>query len=69
MKAEKLNHTDRLALRIEEAAELLGLSEGAFRQHLLPYCPKFYAGRSVRIPFSLLREFIEELARELEEGQ
>ena len=58
------NPAHRLALRIEEAAELLGLSEGAFRQHLLPDCPKFFAGRSVRIPLSLLRVFIEDLARD-----
>lgn len=55
---------DRLALRIEEAAEAIGLSERAFREHLLPRCPKLYAGRSVVIPKVLFERFLEELATE-----
>ena len=53
---------DRIALRIEEAAETLGLSERAFREHLLPLCPKVYAGRSVVIPRRLFEQFLEQLA-------
>ena len=59
--------TDRLALRPAEAAELIGLSEGAFRTHLMHRCPKFYAGRSVRIPLRLFEQFLEDLSSE-EEG-
>ena len=55
---------DRLALRIEEAAETIGLSEGAFRQHVLPRCPKLYAGRAVIIPKRLFELFLEECALE-----
>ena len=57
----------RAALRIEEAAESVGLSERAFRDHLLPRCPKFHAGTAVRIPTQLFLEFIAGLA--LEEQQ
>ena len=59
---EPLRLDDRLALRIEEAAEVIGLSERAFREHILPHCPKFYAGRAVVIPRRLFQKFIEELA-------
>ncbi len=52
-----------LAVTVSEAAALLGLSEGAFRTHLLPDCPKFYIGRSVRIPLGGLTRFVEELAQ------
>lgn len=54
---------DRIALTICEAAELVGLSENAFRAHLFERCPKFYAGRAVRIPRRLFEEFVEQLAR------
>ena len=54
----------RLALRLNEAAEALGVSEGAFRAHLLPRCPKFYVGRSLRIPRDLFERFVGELAQE-----
>ena len=57
----------RVALRIEEAAESVGLSPGAFRTYLLPYCPKLYAGRSVVIPTRPFVEFVEGLALEEEE--
>ena len=53
---------DRIALSIEEAAKTIGLSERAFREHLLPQCPKIYAGRSVVIPRRLFEKFLEELA-------
>lgn len=59
----------RLALTISEAAEAVGLSEGAFRAHLLARCPKWYAGRSVRIPCRGFELFVEGLAeRETSEG-
>ena len=54
--------SDRIAVRIDEAAALLGLSENAFRDHLLPDCPKLYAGRAVLIPLRKLQAFIENLA-------
>ena len=50
---------DRLALRIEEAAETLGMSVGAFREHLLPSCPKIRAGRGVLIPVEPFRKYLE----------
>ena len=54
--------SERVALRIDEAAELLGISEGAFRDHLLADCPKLYVGRAVLIPRLLFAEYIERLA-------
>ena len=55
---------DRVALRIEEAAELIGLSVRCFRDHVLsdPDCPRFYAGTSVRIPCGGFKQYIEKRA-------
>ena len=55
---------DRVALRIEEAALLVGLSERSFRDHVLadPDCPRFYAGKSIRIPRRLFEQYVEKLA-------
>ena len=55
---------NRLALRPAEAAKALGLSERAFREHVLPRCPKFYAGKAVLIPKHLFQKHIESLATE-----
>jgi hypothetical protein len=52
----------RIAITLEEAAEAIGLSTRAFRDHLFARCPKFYAGASPRIPIRLFVEFVEELA-------
>jgi hypothetical protein len=62
-----LHLEDRLGLGIDEAARTIGLSPGAFRDHVLPRCPKFYAGKRVVIPRRLFLKFIEGLA--LEEAQ
>ena len=62
--AETFCLDNRLALRVEEAAALVGLSEGAFRAYLLPRCPKFYAGRSIRIPAGGFQAYVESLAQE-----
>ena len=53
--------SERTALRIEEAAALVGLSERAFRDHILsdPACPRFFAGKSVRLPRRLFEAYIE----------
>ena len=56
--------SERLAYRIEEAAQLVGLSPRAFRDHLLPTCPKLYAGRAIVIPRRLFEAFLESLAQE-----
>ena len=56
--------TQRVGLRIEEAAAALGLSERTFREHILPNCPKLYAGRSVVIPLRAFENHIEGLALE-----
>ena len=61
---ERVALSDRLALRVGEAAALLGLSETAFRDHLLARCPRFNAGRVVLIPVRTLEEFVESLAAE-----
>ncbi len=55
---------DRIALTIEEAAESVGLSQGAFEDHILPHCPKFHAGRRIVIPKQLFEKYIEKLAVE-----
>ena len=54
----------KVALTVEEAAALIGVSERSFRDHLLIHCPKLYVGRSVRIPRRLFENFVEELAQE-----
>ena len=61
---KRLHLAERVGLRIEEAAASMGLSERAFRDHILPRCPKLYAGRAVLIPTRLFKEFIEGLAAE-----
>ncbi len=61
---ERLHLADRVGLRIEDAAAAIGLSERAFREHVLPRCPKFYAGRSVVIPKRAFEQFIEGLSQE-----
>ena len=63
-KVEPLDLTTRIALRIDEAAATMGLSEGAFREHILPACPKLYAGRAVVIPKRLFEHWVEQLALE-----
>ena len=60
---ERPGLADRVGLRIEEAAAALGLSERAFRDHILPGCPKVYAGRSVVIPKRLFEQHLERLAK------
>ena len=50
--------TPRLALTVSEAAESLGMSATAFRDHLYAACPKFFAGRSVRIPLKAFEEYV-----------
>jgi excisionase family DNA binding protein len=50
-----------LAYTVEEAAALMGLSVRAFRDHVLPRCPKIRVGRSVRIPREAFRHFVETL--------
>ena len=52
-----LRLSDRLALRPKEAAQVLGLSEGALRA-LLPELPVVRAGRAVLLPVDLLREWL-----------
>ena len=55
----------RMALRIEEAAELVGFSVRAFRDHFLddPRCPRFRKGRTIRIPSGLFLRYLEDLAQ------
>ncbi len=58
---------DRIALRVHEAAAMVGLSEGAFREHMLPKCPKVYAGRALVIPRRAFEDWLER--RALEESE
>ncbi len=51
----------RLALRPKEAAQVLGLSERAFRA-LLPELPHVRAGGAVLLPVDLLREWLRQQA-------
>ncbi len=55
---------DRIALRISEAAAMVGLSEGAFRDHWLRECPKAYAGRALVIPRRAFEDWLERRALE-----
>ena len=54
--------TQRLALTIPEAAASLGISETAFRDHLFAGCPKFHAGRAVRVPLRRFEKYVSGLA-------
>ena len=58
---------ERIALRVAEAAAMVGLSEGAFREHLLPCCPKVYVGRALLIPRRIFEKWLEK--RALEEAE
>ena len=64
LQAQSLPLSERLGLRIEEAAQLVGLSTRAFRDHILadPKCPRFFCGRSLRIPRRLFERYIEQRA-------
>ena len=62
-----LHLRDRIALRISEAAAMVGLSEGAFRDHWLRECPKVYAGRALVIPRRPFEDWLER--RALEESE
>lgn len=55
--------TDRLALRLKEAADALGVSERHLRT-LLPEIPHVHLGSSVRIPVDALREWLREKAQQ-----
>ena len=61
---ESLPLSERVALTIAEAAQLVSMSERGFRDHYLadPKCPRLYAGRSVRIPRRLFERYIEQRA-------
>ena len=63
-KEARLLSVDRIALTIEEAAESVGLGQGAFEDHILPHCPKFHAGRRIVIPKRRFEEHIEKPAVE-----
>ena len=58
---EPLNLQGRLALRIPEAAQVLGICENTLRQ-ILPELPHFHIGRSVRLPVEPLREWVRKQA-------
>ena len=62
MAADAPRFSGRFALRIEEAAASIGLSRGAFREHVLPDCPKIHAGRTVLIPAGPFKEYLAERA-------
>ncbi len=61
MAHDPLRLCDRLALRPKEAAQVLGLSERAFRA-LLPELPHVRAGGAVLLPVDLLRKWLREQA-------
>ena len=64
-----VNPSERLALDVEQAAALVGLSTRAFREYLLPRCPKFYVGRRILIPRRPFERFVDELARDESDRQ
>ena len=57
----------RLALRPNEAARALGVSERTLRQ-MLPELPHVRLGRRVVIPVDLLREWLNSRSREEKAG-
>ena len=54
---------DRLALRVTEVAEALGLSERTVRQ-ILPELPHVRVGSAVVIPVDQLREWLRDRAQQ-----
>ncbi len=56
---EPLHLADRLALRPEEAAQALGLSERKLRD-ILPELPHFRVGKAVLLPVEALRAWVQE---------
>lgn len=53
---------NRLALSIAEAAQVVGLSENAFRA-VLPEIERVYVGRRILIPVKALEEWLTEQAK------
>ena len=53
----------RIALRIREAYEALGLGRSKFYADVLPSLKKIGEGRSTRIPVSELRRWVAEHAK------
>ena len=62
MSEPAFNLADRLALSVEEAAQVLGVSEAHLRA-LLPELPHVHLGRRVVIPVDSLRAWLRERAR------
>ena len=56
-----LDLQNRVALRIPEAAQVLGICENTVRQ-ILPELPHFHIGRRVLFPTEGLREWVRERA-------
>lgn len=59
---QRLSLVNRMALTVEEAAEVLGLSERTVR-NWLPRLPHVRFGRAPRIPVDSLRRWLDEQAR------
>jgi excisionase family DNA binding protein len=51
--------SSRLALSMDEAAELFGLSRDSFVRHIAPQIRMLRIGRSVRVPVRELERFVE----------
>jgi hypothetical protein len=60
-RAREIPLSERVALRIDEAAASVGLSERSFRDHFLadPACPRIYSGKRVLIPRRLFEQYVE----------
>lgn len=50
----------RLALRIDEAAEAIGVSRNHFDEHVRPYVRSVRLGKALVYPVSELEKFIEQ---------
>ena len=61
-RSERLDLAGRLALRPEEAARALGVSESSLRR-MLPGLPHIRQGGVVLLPVDLLREWLRERAQ------
>jgi excisionase family DNA binding protein len=60
-KARETPYTDRLLLRVEEAAELLGLSRATlYVMVAAQQIPVVHIGRAARIPADGLRKWVEQ---------
>jgi hypothetical protein len=64
-----VNGHDRIALRVEEAAAVLGMSRDSFDRYVMPDVRVIRRGRLILVPVSELHRWCERAAAVTLEGQ